>query len=321
MGETNTPRQRQLTFGIYPGGMAGGDQGLLTGPPEDFERVDVELGALQGDARRFIVRCYDSFQDPGSPLWGTPSAPKDFERYAQPPGRPMDLVLQFRSEAGNVAGYLDFVRDRIRRYAPLLYSVQITEEANFTSGPSVIDGPYPSVCVALTEGVEAAKEELALVGRPDVKVGFNTTPTFGPSADFWTRIGTGGERFAGALDYVGLDFFPDVFRPVAADGQPGDLTSSVIGILETMRSVWLPSAGIPPVVPIHLAEHGWPTSVGRTPERQAEVIERVIRTVHANRERLRIEAYSLFALRDVAAPSPSNENDLFSFFGIYDSSL
>ena len=115
----------------------------------------------------------------------------------------------------------------------LLYSVQITEAASFSNGRNVIDGPYP--------------------GRPEVKVGFNTTPTFGPSADFWTRIGADGEPFVEALDYVGLDFFPDAH------------------------------------VPIHIAEHGRPTSAGRTPDRQAEVIERVVRTVHANRGRLNID--------------------------------
>jgi hypothetical protein len=228
----------------------------------------------------------------------------------------MDLVLQYRSAAGDVPGYLDFVRDHIRQYAPLLYSVQITEEANFTDGPNVIDGPYPNVCDALTQGVQAAKECLSSLGRGDVKVGFNSTPTFGPSAAFWTRLATAGPAFAAALDYVGLDFFPDVFRPLAADGQPGDLASSVIGILETMRNVWLPAAGIPDRVPIHIAEHGWPTSSGRSPDRQAQVIECVVRTVHTHRERLNVDRYSLFALRDVALPNADNETNPFHFFGI-----
>ena len=311
-----TQAHRTLTFGIYPGGMAGSDQGLLAGPADNLELAHAALVELQGGITPFIVRCYDSFQDPGSPLWIAPCAPKDFARYAEPAIRPMDLVLQYRSAAGNVDGYLDFVRERIRQYATLLYSVQITEEANFTTGPNVIDGPYPQVCAALTEGVKAAKKLLLSLGRHDVKVGFNTTPTFGPEAEFWTRIAAGGDAFVEALDYVGLDFFPDVFKPVALDGQPGDLTSSLIGVLETMRSSWMPSAGIPPQMPIHITEHGWPTNSGRSPDRQAEIFEQVIRTIDAQRELLNIDAYSLFALRDVALPNPENENDLFSFFGI-----
>jgi hypothetical protein len=303
---------RPLTFGIYPGG----EHGLLAGPPDDPERAGAALAELQGGATRFIVRCYDSFQDPGSPLWSLPCAPEEFGRYATPGARPMDLVLQYCSAAGNVPGYLEFVRNRIGRYAPLLYSVQITEEASFTGGPEVIDGPYPNVCAALTEGVQTARECLFSLGLRDVKVGFNSTPTFGPSADFWTRIATGGRGFIGALDYVGLDFFPDVFRRVAADGQPGDLASSVVGVLETMRSVWLPSAGISDRVPMHITEHGWPTSSGRSSNRQAKVIDRVVRTVHANSERLNVDSYSLFALRDVALPNSGNEKDVFHFFGI-----
>lgn len=300
-----------MTFGIYPGGAAGGDQGLLTGPPDSPHEVETALAELQGDSGQFVVRCYDSFQDPGSPYAAFPCAPPDYPRYAIPGSRPMELVLQFRSATGNVAGYLDFARERIARHADLLYAVQITEEANFTDGPEVIDGPYPNVCLALTEGVKAAKETLLALGRADVKVGFNSTPTFGPSADFWKRV-AGGADFVRSLDYVGLDFFPDVFRRVAA----GDLTSSAIGVLETMRNVWLPSAGIPDTVPIHITEHGWPTSVGRGVERQAEVIEQVIRVVHGNRERLNVGRYMLFALRDVALRTPGNEGDLFSFFGI-----
>jgi hypothetical protein len=85
--------------------VVGGDQGLLTGPSDNFELADAALEALQGCAKRLIVRCYASFQDPGSPLWAAPHAPKDFGRYAKPPARPMDLVLQLRSEAGNVVAY------------------------------------------------------------------------------------------------------------------------------------------------------------------------------------------------------------------------
>jgi len=306
----------RLTFGIYPGGMAGGDDGLHSGPPDSFAQVDAALTELQGSSRPFVVRCYDSFQDADSPYAANPCAPTEFVRYAVPGSRPMDLVLQYRSASGNVGAYLDFIRDRVGRYAPLLYALPIAEEPNFIDGPRVIDGPYPNVCLALTEGLKAARESLFAGGRPDVKVGFNSTPTFGPSADFWKRIGAAGARFVQAVDYVGLDFFPDVFRSVSPDGQPGDLISSVVGVLETMRSVWLPMAGIPEGVPIHITEHGWPTSAGRGMDRQAAVLEQVIRTVHSNRRRLNIERYTLFALRDVSLRNPGNEKNLFHFFGV-----
>jgi hypothetical protein len=307
---------RRLVFGLYPGGMAGGETGLLSGPPDDPARVRSCLDELQGNCRPFVVRCYDSFQDPDSPLAVTPCAPLDYLQYAVSEVRPLELVLQFRSTSGNVSGFVDFVRLRLERCHPYLYSVQITEEANSADGPPVIDGPYPNVLRALIEGIAAAKAFLQASGRPEVKVGFNATPTFGPGAQFWSRLTGMGESLVESLDYVGLDFFPDVFRLLAPDGQPGDLRSSVTGVLETMRSIWLPAAGIPERVPIHITEHGWPTGAGRHPERQAQVLDMVIRTVHDAGDRLNIERYMLFALRDVEQSRATNRNNLFCFFGI-----
>jgi hypothetical protein len=150
-----------------------------------------------------------------------------------------------------------------------------------------------------------------------VKVGFNSTPTFGAGAEFWADLGhLGGHAFRSALDYVGLDFFPDVFRPVAPDGEPGDLRQSVTTVIETMRREWLPAAGISADVPIHIAENGWPTGPTRSYERQAEVLETVIRTVYAQRERLNIERYTLFSLRDTDSSRPELAGDIFYHFGL-----
>jgi hypothetical protein len=43
------------------------------------------------------------------------------------------------------------IRDRIGRYPGFCMPCKITEEANFTDGPSFIDSSYPNVCLALTE--------------------------------------------------------------------------------------------------------------------------------------------------------------------------
>jgi hypothetical protein len=294
---------RGLIFGIYPGGAAGGDSGLLSGPADDPEQVRRCLDELQGDALPFVVRCYDSFQDPDSPFGLTASAPANYEQYAQSGKRPLDLVLQYRSASANLDGYLAFVRAKIMEHHALLYSVQIAEEPNFTDGPNVIDGPYPAVMEAVVRGVIEAKSTLRLLGRNDVKVGLNATPTFGPSATFWSELkrtaASDFDAFAASLDYVGLDFFPDVFRRTAPDGRPGDLRSSVAGVIGAMRNDWLPTAGIPSTVPIHITEHGWPTGPARTPERQAEVLRNVIEWLYAERKQLNIERYTLFSLRDV----------------------
>jgi hypothetical protein len=312
-----------LTFGIYPGGAAGGDSGLLTGPADDPSKIDACLDQLQGSSLPFVVRCYDSFQDPDSPFGKTACAPHNYSQYAREGSRPLDLVLQFRSASGNVTGYLEFVRAKIREHHASLYSLQIAEEPNFTDGPNVIDGPYPRILEAVVSGVIVAKQTLRELNATHVKVGLNSTPTFGPSANFWPNLAATAEagaaqpkNFVESLDYVGLDFFPDVFRPAAPDGRPGDIASSTIAVLETMRNVWLPSAGIPPTAAIHITEHGWPTGPERSAARQAEVLEKVIRTVAAQTTRLNIHRYTLFSLRDVAAETPENLTNLFTFLGI-----
>ena len=126
-------------------------------------------------------------------------------------------------------------------------------------------------------------------------------------------IGELGQRpFVEALDYVGLDFFPDVFRPVAADGQPGDLRRMVVFILRAIRESWMPAAGIPASVPLHIAENGWPTSPDRSYERQAAALETIIRTIHGYRGNYHITHYQLFDLRDADSSNP----DIFYQFGI-----
>jgi hypothetical protein len=305
-----------LVFGIYPGGAAGSDDGIAAGPPDDPEQVERCLDELQGDSRPFVIRVSERFSDLDRPSRWPPRTPPNYERYAGI-GRPLDLVVMFQSAGGDVPGYLRFVRNLIERHAACLYSVQITEEANFTGGPDAIDGPYPNVRQALIEGVLEAKKALRRLGKHGVKVGFNSTPTFGPGAGFWSSLGSlGGTRFVDALDYVGLDFFPDVFRPAAPDGEKGDVQESASAVLEAMRREWLSAAGIGPQVPIHIAENGWPTGPARSAERQSQVLETIIRTTYEARERLNIERYTMFDLRDADSSNPEVAGDIFRHFGL-----
>ena len=111
-----------------------------------------------------------------------------------------------------------------------------------------------------------------------------------------------------------MDFYPDVFRPVALDGQPNDLQQSVINVLRHFRNVNLKTGNIPLSVPIHITENGWATGENRTYERQAQVIEKVIRTILLIKDELNIDTYELFALRDT---NTSNQN-IFYQFGLLD---
>ncbi len=150
------------------------------------------------------------------------------------------------------------MRELVEQYGAVTSTLQVTEEPNDTGNP-VLDGYYPSVREAIIQGVSAAKVRARELGYDDLRVGFNTTPLFGPSASFVAELAAlGGPAFAAELDYVGLDFFPDVFRPVAAS----DLASAVAGLLRHHREAVLTPAGLGHV-PLHITEHGWPTGEER----------------------------------------------------------
>lgn len=312
MGTPHAP----LLFGIYPGGEAGSDNSVINGRPDNPIEIERCLNELQGSARSFIVRVYERFSDAANPSRWRPRTPENYERYISN-GKLLDLVLMFQSSSGDVKNFLNFARELVERHRGRLFSVQVTEEASFTNGPDAIDGPYPNVLNALVEGVVSVKALLQRTGQSHVLVGFNSTPTFGPSGAFWSRIGEmGGTDFAQAVDYVGLDFFPDVFRAAAPDGQDGDVEGSARYVLETMRSEWLPAAGLSSLIPIHIAEHGWATGPTRTYERQAQVIEKIIRLLWRERQHFNITRYTLFGLRDTDSSTPELDGDIFHHFGI-----
>ena len=300
----------RFVFGIYPGGEAGSDDGIAAGPPGDPARIEDALTDLAGTADPFIVRVYERFSDADAPSRWPRQTPKDYTRYLRP-GRLLDLVVMFQSKSGDVAGFLNFLRSLIVQHGPSLYSIQVTEEANFADVPDYIDGPWPRVREALVEGVKAANKEALRQGLTGLRVGFNSTPTFGSATEFWRGIGSlGGQAFVDAVDYVGLDFFPDVFRP-----EP-DLRSALTGVVETMRNEWLPAAGIPESIPIHVAENGWPTGPARSFERQSLVFETTIRTLLEVRDRLNIRRYTIFSLRDAESFAPDFADNIFYSFGL-----
>jgi exo-beta-1,3-glucanase (GH17 family) len=97
-----------------------------------------------------------------------------------------------------------------------------------------------------------------------------------------------------------------------------DIPSRVEQVLRDLRIRDLVSAGIPASVPIRVTENGWPTgtnpltNTAPTCERQAEVIDTVVHSVHELRRELNISHYMLFGLRDADSAKP----DLFHRYGI-----
>jgi hypothetical protein len=298
--------QGGLTFGIYPGS-AIADVGA-PGPPDRPARISQALRQLQGTpGRPFLVRAYDAYTDPGDTGHvSMPQTPAGYERYLGD-GRALDLVVQYHSRSGDVDGYCAHIEKLIEHHGEHLATLQVGEEANITGNPS-LDGAYPRATDALIAGVRAARDKARRCGHPGLKVGCNSSPLFGPGSAFFTDLTrAGGGQFIAGLDYIGLDFFPDVFRPIA----PASLDAAVQALLEAHRGDRLAPAGLGHL-PLVITEHGWPTGPGRPASRQAEVLATVVGVLSRNARALNITGYIHHTLRD----AHSAGSGIFSQFGL-----
>ena len=293
----------KLKFGIYGGGAAGSDSGMARGPQDDPHLINEALSKLHLPSQEFLVRCYLHYIGNGKSENLTPIHPKDYLLQ----GRKLDLVLGYQSKNGDIRDWILFIQNQIREYGNSLAKIQIAEEPNLHNIPYV-DGDSPNVRLAVIEGVIAAKEEIRKQNL-DVLVGFNGVPTFDSGNDFWRELGTkGNAMFYHSLDYVGLDFFPDVFRPIALE----ELKKAVITVLTHFREVSLKEAKIDSSIPVHITENGWATSPDRSYEKQAIVLENIVRTISEVKHTYNITHYELFSLRDANTSNP----DFFYQFGI-----
>lgn len=294
-----------LVFGLFPLGMAGGPDGLAVGPPDDFEAIGRAFGELQGDGPALLPRMYV--------VWtGPESTTAVLAQVAQLTaiGVPLDLALCYRDPGGGVPAWAAFVSDVVTRHGRQLAAVQVTGEPNLTWAGAAADGAFPGARDALVHGVlagAAARRETAATAA----IGFAVVPDVGPATSgFWPAVrDAGGPQFAAAVDYAGIDIYPDVFGPRIS---PDQLPAVVERLLRDFRERDLATAGIAPTVPIRVCENGWPTGPGRPEEQQAVVLEHVIRTVHALRADLNITHWELFTLRD----ADSAKDDMFHRFGV-----
>jgi hypothetical protein len=302
--DDTAPDPAGLTFGIFPG-MTGTEtlDTAMAATTYDPARTDDALARLQSPGRPFVIRGYSVYRGSGRVENRTPP---DVERYLHD-GRVLDYVLCYRSEDGDIEDWTAFVRGVVRQVGDRPASLQVAEEPNNPNAETGGDGGSPNVLQALVEGIHAARDEASHLGLP-VQVGFNACPAFDPGQIFWREVARiGGPGFAREVDYVGLDFFPDVFRPVPFE----QLRPAVEGVLRQFRTVSLAAGGIPASVPIRIAENGWPTGPDRPPERQAAVLETIVRTVHNLRGALNITHYEFFSLRD-----PGGDGAGFREFGL-----
>jgi hypothetical protein len=294
-----------LAFGIYPLSAAGTPEGLAVGPPDDHDRVRAVLDDLTA---RVVPRTYLVDMTPG----GEESVLRLADRYRDA-GLLGHVVLGCLRDTGfDIDRWTDLVREIVVRHGGHLRSLQITNEPNL----SFMDGAKPYVYDALVGGVIAAKDE-ALGRDLPLDVGFGSVPESPVAVPaFWRDLREhGGRAFTDAVDFVAHNFYVDVFEePVEVSLLPGRVAT----LLRDLRERDLPVAGIPPSVPIRVAENGWPTGVNpligseRTYEQQAEVVDTIVRTVHRIAPLLNVTHYMLFGLRDADSTKP----DLFHQFGI-----
>jgi hypothetical protein len=260
------------------------------GPPDNPRAVNRALDQLEGHRRGFILHWVDVYE-PGAVYDRMPVEPLLRD------GRRLSLALIFGSADGDVEGYLEHVRESVRRYAGVLESVQIHKE------PDGDGGSIPRLAEAVIQGVVAAKREARRSGHPEIKVGF-TSAIGEPEADphFWTTIATAPAAFKRSVDFVGINLYSGALDPPAEpDGRPGDVRHLVVHHLRLLRECALPYAGLGKT-DLHVSENGWPTIPDIFPDhteaRQAEALAIMIDTINDYRRNYGITSYELFHLRD-----------------------
>ena len=305
-GPPPEPGGAPLTFGIYPGGIAGQIGPPAPAKPESDAKILDALGKLRGGDRPFVVHLYRAWRNPASDAEEEQKARERTDHYRRH-GYLVEYVVRYRPERdreGNVAAYAEFVRGIVRRFGANLKALQVTNEVNQPTSPDSSDGPYAGSRDALIQGVIAAKDEARKHGY-NVEIGFNwfyrTTPP--QEADFWRYLGArGGPAFVNSLDWVGLDAYPGTFFPPAGTGE-GNATINAFAV---MRDCFLPAANIPASVPIHIQENGWPTSPpGRSYEKQYQVLRDMVKAAYDYRRTYNITDYRWFDLRDADSSDPT----------------
>lgn len=72
-----------------------------------------------------------------------------------------------------------------------------------------------------------------------------------------------------------------------------------------MRQRYIPLAGIPASVPLHVSENGYPTGPGRTDATQVTAMKAAIAAIESQRAKYNVTDYRWFDLRDADSASSS----------------
>jgi hypothetical protein len=303
-----------LIFGIYPGGGAGtvGPAGRTA--PDDPVKQLAALEQLRAPGRPFVLHIFASYTGAGS---ASPAEQvgDDIARYTAA-GFEVELVLTYRPAgrvpADNVAGFAEFTRSAVDSFGanPRFVSLQVTNEANVQGAPAAADGAYAGAQDALIQGVIAAKTEARGGGFDHIAVGFNWAYSLDPGeTSFWTRLDrVGGPAFRSSLDWIGLDLYPETWGPEIHGDLAAATSQTVLGALTALRHRFMPLAGLPSALPLHISENGYPTGPGRTEAMQVAAMEAAVSAVHAYRLTFHITDYRWFDLRDADSSGASFES-------------
>jgi hypothetical protein len=301
-----------LRFGIYANAGVGTVNPIAATLPEDELARWSALERLRGShSRPFVLHLYTSW-DGRQPFREVMSWVDGDIAAAGARGFLAEVVLRYRpdrslSTGDAVPGYVQFVRAAVRHLARArnVVGVQITNELNVRGQPDASDGDYAGVERALVNGVRAAKRESRRVRRHDIEIGFNVAAE-APTA-FWRRLrGEGGASFGRAVDWVGVDLYPQTWTSTRERG-PRAAAAAMRAELRRLRRVALPAAGIPRRAQLHVSENGFPTGPTRNELEQAELLTAAIEAVAAVRHHYGVSDYRWFGLRDANSSEPSFE--------------
>jgi hypothetical protein len=313
-GDPPTPKvaRSQLLFGIFPGGAAG----VIAGPrppatPEDQGKIDAALATLR-DGHPFVAHLFTEFTgDRGVDDAAIALAEATTDHYERR-GLLVEWVVRYRPHAApDVAAYARFIGEVVSRLGTRHATVglQVTNEVNNSLSPDASDGAYAGARDAIIEGVVAAKERATSLGLAHMRIGFNWFYRMDPSTEegFWSYLAQhGGQRFAAAVDWVGLDAYPGTFFPPAGAEVNG--RDAMINALSVLRGCFMPTAGLRSRVAIHVSENGWPTAPpARGYAAQEQVLRAMIGAVNDYRGNYGISDYLWFDLRDSISDDPRFE--------------
>ncbi len=301
-----------LVFGIYPGGAAGAVGPAGTLKPEDPVKRLAALEQLRPAGRPFVLHLYAEYSGPGG--WtAEQQVGQQVEQYAAA-GFQIELVLTYRPQGGDsaadVTGFVGFVRDTVGAFAATrgFVSLQVTNEANATGAPNASDGYYAGAQDALVDGVIAAQAAARAYGLGKLKVGFNWANADDPAqSEFWSYLGRhGGRAFAHAVDWVGVDAYPGTWGPALKAGNLSTTTAAALSAaFARLRREYMPLAGLPDSVALHVSENGFPTGPGRTDAMQVTAMKAAVAMIDAERGRYNITDYRWFDLRDADSSAAS----------------